>query len=243
MKSVEAIPSESHVGRGVASTIFLGIAAFLIPQILVGILISVWASLSGKDPQQVFDNSSIEFVFTYTLGIAAFEMLIIYAAMARVGGLKRIGFKNVPLAKLLSFVPAYIVYFSILIAVFALIEHFKISVDLDQEQVIGYEGAKSQLQLIFAFISLVILAPVTEEILFRGFLFKNLSHKLGFWLPAILVSGLFALAHGQLNVGIDTFLLGMTACYLVWKTKSIYPAILLHMLKNSVAYIFLFIVK
>ena len=59
------------------------------------------------------------------------------------------------------------------------------------------------------------------------------------WLAAVIVSGFFAFAHGQVNVGVDTFILSMVGCYLVIKTNSLLPAVLLHAAKNAIAFVLL----
>lgn len=234
-------PGKKHLG--VIGSILAGITIYLLPQFVAGFSIALWAGVSGADIDSFYDNNTILINFIFSISSAIVGFILVYLLTRGYGGLSGIGMKMVSLRKTLLFIPAYIVYFAVLIGAFTLIEKLNIGINLDQEQVVGFEGAADTLQLVFAFISLVILAPLIEEILFRGILFTNISRKTGFWPAAILISGLFGLAHMQLNVGIDTFLLGMAASWLVWTTKSIYPAILLHMLKNSVAFVILFIVN
>jgi membrane protease YdiL (CAAX protease family) len=57
------------------------------------------------------------------------------------------------------------------------------------------------------------------------------------------VSALFGLAHMQWNVAIDVFVLSMVACYLRELTGSIWAGIILHCLKNLIAFIALFFVS
>jgi membrane protease YdiL (CAAX protease family) len=92
-----------------------------------------------------------------------------------------------------------------------------------------------------AFIALVILPPVAEELLFRGYLFGHLRTTMGFWTTSLVVSAAFGFIHGQWNVGIDTFILSLFLCYLRETTGSLWASMLLHGIKNGVAYFFLFI--
>ena len=95
---------------------------------------------------------------------------------------------------------------------------------------------------IFAFALFVIVAPFAEEAIMRGFLFGKLRQsKMPFWPAAIVVSLLFAVAHGQWNVGVDTFILSMVACWLREVTKTIWPGVVIHMIKNFVAFMVLFV--
>lgn len=85
---------------------------------------------------------------------------------------------------------------------------------------------------IFA-ISTVFLAPFTEELFFRGFLFKGLREKYG-WVNALMFSSIiFALFHGQLATLLPTFLLGALFAYMFQKTGSVLPGMLLHFSINA----------
>ena len=102
--------------------------------------------------------------------------------------------------------------------------------DLGRTSLYGLEG-------IWAFLALVVAVPVVEEALFRGLLYGKLRQAhLSYWPAAIVVSLLFAIAHGQLNVAIDVFCLSIVASYLRELTGSIWAGILLHMAKNALAF-------
>lgn len=113
--------------------------------------------------------------------------------------------------------------------------------DYDQPQDIGFSGLTSQLQFIVTFISIVIVAPVAEEVMFRGYLFGKLKKVVKVWIAVILSALLFAVAHLQFNVALDTFALGVVLALLRVTSGSIWASILLHMLKNGIAFYFLFV--
>lgn len=115
------------------------------------------------------------------------------------------------------------------------------SLDVDQVQQNGFEGITQQYQYILAFVTLVVIAPLAEEVLFRGYLYGKIRTKIPLWAAIVLVSVLFAAIHGQWNVAIDVFALSVVLCILRELTGSIWSGILLHMLKNGVAFYFLFI--
>ena len=114
------------------------------------------------------------------------------------------------------------------------------TIDINQAQEIGFRTDGSSLDKLYAGIVLVIAAPIVEEIIFRGYLQGNLRRMMPWWLGAAITSLTFGVVHGQLNVGIDTFILSMVACYLREKTGAIYAGIGLHMVKNGIAYYILF---
>lgn len=115
-------------------------------------------------------------------------------------------------------------------------------IDFGEAQTTGYESVASTYEYVLAFIGLVIVAPVAEELLFRGYLFGKLrSAGIKTWVSVLVTSLLFAVAHFQGNVGVDVFALGIVLALLRVFSGSLWPSIMLHMLKNGIAYYFLFI--
>lgn len=112
--------------------------------------------------------------------------------------------------------------------------------DLQERQEIGFENLSSGLEYVAAFLALVVIAPVFEEIMFRGYLFGRLRPRHGFWISAIVTSLVFAAVHLQVNVAIDVFILSMFMCVARERFNSIYPTIAMHMIKNGIAYMILF---
>lgn len=113
--------------------------------------------------------------------------------------------------------------------------------DYAQEQEIGFGGLTQPWEYSLAFLSLVVVAPIAEEVIFRGYLFGKLRKYAAVWVSVVLSSALFAVAHLQFNVALDTFALGIVLALLRVKTGSIWMSIALHALKNGVAFYFLFV--
>ncbi len=155
-------------------------------------------------------------------------------------GWASIGLKQLVPNQLLWSVAAFPAYLVVSAIISGLADSL-FSVNLDQTQDIGYANPQGP-ALVLIFVALVCLAPFVEEMLFRGFLFTAFRRVFGFWGGAVGVSLLFAIAHGQLNVGIDVFVLSLFLCGLREKTNSLWPAIGLHAIKNLVAFVVLFII-
>lgn len=126
-----------------------------------------------------------------------------------------------------------------LVAAFAMA--FLPFVDYNQVQETGFSGINTQLEYILAFLSLVIIAPFAEELLFRGYLLGKLRRAMPLWIAVLITSVLFALVHFQWNVALDVFALSIVLCVLRVMTKSLWAPILLHSLKNGLAFYLLFI--
>src|SRR3990172_10139101 len=91
----------------------------------------------------------------------------------------------------------------------------------------------------------IILAPVAEEIMFRGFIYGYLRKKLGIILGIIMQAVCFAILHlsfsfSQANAFIillNTLSIGLIGGMLYEKTGTLYPAIICHVFINYFAFI------
>jgi uncharacterized protein len=84
---------------------------------------------------------------------------------------------------------------------------------------------------------IVIAAPISEEVLFRGYLFGGLREKLSTWVAALIAGTIFGALHALTGISAvpPLIALGAIFCLLYEKTGSIVPGIILHVLNNSVA--------
>ena len=113
--------------------------------------------------------------------------------------------------------------------------------NLEETQDLGFVGLFGVGERLVGFVALVVLVPILEEVLFRGWMFGVLRRKMGFWGTAVLVSLAFGVMHGQMNVGVNVFIMSMVMCFLRERTGTIYSAIILHMLKNLLAFWVVFV--
>ena len=144
----------------------------------------------------------------------------------------------------------FIVYLMLAVGLTALFMFFPWFAEVaDQSQDVGFNVLNSGLDRVVAFITLVVIAPIAEEIIFRGWLYRKLRIKLsektsnltGMVITILLVSLLFGLIHMQWNVGVNVFALSVVLCGLREITGTIYAGILLHMLKNGIAFYMLYV--
>jgi membrane protease YdiL (CAAX protease family) len=113
-------------------------------------------------------------------------------------------------------------------------------VDVGQEDDLPDQlGANdSSLNLVLVLVLVCLIAPVCEELFFRGFCFTALRRRLG-WLPGALATGLiFGLIHAGSADWVflpPLGLLGFLLCVLYMRTGSLLPCMALHALNNAVA--------
>ncbi|RAI44302.1 CPBP family intramembrane glutamic endopeptidase [Rhodoplanes roseus] len=102
-------------------------------------------------------------------------------------------------------------------------------------QIATYRSAAQQGVLPFLWFALVIVAPIGEELLFRGFVFRGCARSDTSAMPTIVFTGfIFALLHVQYDwVGMALiFLVGLLLGWLRWRSGSTTLVILLHLLLN-----------
>lgn len=75
-------------------------------------------------------------------------------------------------------------------------------------------------------LALVTVAPILEEIVFRGFLLRAWTHRMGLWPGVLLSSFLFGLGHPQEPLG--AFAFGVAACALRVRYGTLWVPILFH---------------
>lgn len=143
-------------------------------------------------------------------------------------------------------VVAYIGVYTVVLT--AISSFFK--VNTDQAQELGFDHVVGTTNLMLTFASLVILPPIVEEIMFRGFLYGGLRSKLHFIPAAFITSVIFAIPHSAESsqgilwiAAIDTFSLSLVLCYLREKTGAVYAGIGLHAIKNAIAFAALYLFR
>lgn len=89
--------------------------------------------------------------------------------------------------------------------------------------------------IIISIIAVGIVAPFAEEFLFRGVIYNTLSKKISIKWTIIIQAILFGVFHFNLVQGAYATLLGLVFGYITYKTKSLWTAIIVHMVNNLIA--------
>lgn len=98
----------------------------------------------------------------------------------------------------------------------------------------SFETGDSVVGIIVIIIAPVIFAPIFEELLFRGVVLKN-SEPMGQWF-AIIISGIiFGLWHENYPQFLFAAVLGCFSAFMVIKTHSIIPSMIVHFLINTIS--------
>lgn len=89
----------------------------------------------------------------------------------------------------------------------------------------------------WAILSVVVCAPILEEILFRGLIFESCRERFGSGAAVLISALLFGLVHGVPVQIINAFVVGLIFGYIYLRTGSLLSVIILHAINNGIAYI------
>ncbi len=245
---IEVVPWKPIVG------VLFVIGIYYFSQVFGGLIVSIYPLLKSWSTAQAsawLDNSTLA-QFTYVLLAQAFMLYAIYLFLKKYKkgfgliGLIKPRWRDVQIGLL-----AVPIYYIIYILTVAIVSYFVPSFNISQKQDIGFNNVQGIIQVSITFLSLVILPPLVEEIIVRGFLYSSLRKGLPIIASSIVTSLIFATAHLQIGgssgllyiAALDTLVLSFVLIYLRERTGSLWAGITLHGFKNAVAFISIFILS
>ena len=203
-----------------------------------GVLLALFVGLILGIPALIIDHPNSEGDLSSAANAAvqlatALGFVIVPIVMAARGGvafneaLRRLGVRSfrVPSAFLWMLI-AVVAYLIVAILYSNLIG------EPEQEDI-----AESFGSLPIQFLLIVVAAPVSEELCFRGMLYGGLRERLPVPVAALIGGVIFGALHALTGLSAVPPLMafGIVLCLLYEKTGSIWPGIMLHMLNNTVA--------
>jgi membrane protease YdiL (CAAX protease family) len=218
-----------QVGWGPARTLG-GLAALLV---LLVIEVAVVAAIFDPD----LDSLASRLVLQATLAATLVGVAFAVAGLTANGGLSAAGALGLrrPTGKFIG--PSLIAYFGYLacaLVIAALIQP-------EQEDVTRELGVdEGVLGAIAAGVLVIGVAPFSEEVFFRGFMFTGMRRALPFVLAALIPSVIWGLFHytgpESWGVVLQLSIFGLWLCWLYQRTGSLWPPIVVHALNNAIAF-------
>lgn len=232
---------------------FLSYADLAILVFWVGFVMTVSQIIFSLVFTLVLSQNQLEMPLTnalYQAAVYAAAMVVVIKLSAKIKKeakttREELGLTDLPTWTDIGLAPiAFIIYILVGGAIMALAEALLSRFswfDANQAQDVGFKLLNSPIDRIIAFVALVVIAPICEEIIFRGWLYGKLRSKMSIWAAILVVSVFFGIMHGQWNVGINVFALSIFLCLEREITGTIYASIITHMIKNGIAYAMLYI--
>jgi len=81
-----------------------------------------------------------------------------------------------------------------------------------------------------------LVAPVVEEVVFRGAILRALlQQKWNPWVAILISAAIFGIIHLNLTQGVSAFVVGIFMGWLFYRTRSIWPGVILHLMNNTIS--------
>jgi membrane protease YdiL (CAAX protease family)/uncharacterized RDD family membrane protein YckC len=90
--------------------------------------------------------------------------------------------------------------------------------------------------LALTLLAVAVVAPIAEEIIFRGFTLRWLQGRTPLWAAAVVSAVLFSAAHvgwGEPSLFLPIFLSGLLLAYVYAKSQSVWPGVMVHATINA----------
>ncbi len=194
-------------------------------------LISV---LNGKQLLNLNISNIDNLTFSIFYGVQVLLMLGVvwfFAIYWRRSGLRDLGFRYYSIAKTIwyTFLSLILIFLVSFIYVIILQKVFGIEAPGSKIDELVRSGNVSGTILI---VVTAVIAPLCEEVYFRGFLYPAFRKSFGVVIGIFLSSVVFAAAHLDLFSFFPIMVIGWILAFMYEKTKSIFPVIFLHSIYN-----------
>lgn len=221
---------------------------FSVPDVYVASLIMMlmlWGlnaqgDASSPPPAPSLNVILANIIFMLGLCVALLMYLAIMRGLnpAELFGLQRLSAGRAFIAALARILPLYFIVSIIAAAVVAWAKD--LLPDLEpQEAVKAFKSAQSAPVRAMMGIAAVVVAPLVEETVFRGFIYGVLKRYTDGWFAALCSSLLFAIVHMHLGSLVPLFVLALGLCAAYERTGSLLVPMWMHALFNGVSTTFL----
>jgi uncharacterized protein len=216
-------------------TAFAALASALVVAAIGGVIVDIPAVVFGVRITSTHIPPGIVNLDTFVQDIGFIVTAVFFAHLGgRAVAASDFGLRPTRLARAVGFIVlTYVAFFAFAIVWGAIAEAPK-------EELLKQLGTEKNAALLIASAVLTcVIAPVSEEFLFRGYIFAALRNWHG-TLPAAIITGvLFGGVHATSAPAVDLVplaFLGFALCLLYQRTGSLYPGIAVHAVNNSVAF-------
>lgn len=199
---------------------FLGI--FLLCTLISGIIVIPLLRLSDSISQQAVTFVSYLVQFSLTIGL----LLFYRRSRGGEGRLLKFSFKWFNAALILWGV---LLVFMIGVVIEPLLDIFPDSYLEMLNQAVGRGG--------WAIVTTIIVAPIMEEILFRGIILESVRSRFGTMRSILISAAIFGIIHIIPQQVINAFFVGLVLGFIYVKTESIFSVMILHAINNALAYL------
>jgi membrane protease YdiL (CAAX protease family) len=238
IRQINARRSTAVPGPDIAPTKNFGLPeAFLATGLVVFLLISVTASFERRDPARL-DEHSLRANFLFTLLIVCF--IAGFLKLRRIDIDSLAGFSRTTLKRALSTAVVLLLAATPLILLGEALTQNAFGSGSSKQEIVDLFNTSSTIgQRVAIIVLAVVVAPISEEFIFRFFIYGVVRRYFGVAIALVFNSLLFAAAHIHLPSAVPLFVLGSCFTLAYEWSGSILVCMAMHALFNSVQLIFL----
>ena len=223
-----------NLKRGLTDVVLYLIIFIVVQIIMMYAGAGIWAGIKGEGYQATLQAASTGGNAILTALVSAFSSVITLVIFLKTKWtpLTRGYLLSKPWGTLL-----WVALFSLgtIIPLSFLYEQLGIEMDENTEQIIT-----SMMKEPWGYVAVGILAPLAEEVVFRGAILRTLlgiMSKKNHWVAIMISAAIFGVVHANLAQFINALLMGLLLGWMYYRTGSLVPGILLHWVNNTMAYV------
>ncbi len=106
---------------------------------------------------------------------------------------------------------------------------------LQPESTVPFEVVRERLTIVLTGVAVVAVAPLAEEVFYRGLIFGGLQ-RWGFWPAAVISGAVFSGVHLDPGSLIPFFIIGVVLAWLFWRRGNLWESVAFHVIFNAVSF-------
>ena len=223
-----------NLKRGLTDIVLYLIIFIVVQIIMMYAGAGIWAGIKGEGYQATLQSASTGGNAILTALVSAFSSVITFIIFLKTKWtpLTRGYLLSKPWGTLL-----WVALFSLgtIIPLSFLYEQLGIEMDENTQQIIT-----SMMKEPWGYVAVGILAPLAEEVVFRGAILRTLlgiMSKKNHWVAIMISAAIFGAVHCNQAQFINALLMGLLLGWMYYRTQSLVPGILLHWVNNTMAYV------
>ena len=223
-----------NLKRGLTDVVLYLIIFIVVQIIMMYAGAGIWAGIKGEGYQATLlaANTGGNAILTALVSVFSSVITLIIFLKTKWTPLTRGYLLSKPWGTLL-----WVALFSLgtIIPLSFLYEQLGIEMDENTQQIIT-----SMMKEPWGYVAVGILAPLAEEVVFRGAILRTLlgiMSKKNHWVAIMISAAIFGAVHCNQAQFINALLMGLLLGWMYYRTGSLVPGILLHWVNNTMAYV------
>ena len=223
-----------NLKRGLTDVVLYLIIFIVVQIIMMYAGAGIWAGIKGEGYQATLQAASTggNAILTALVSVFSSVITLVIFLKTKWTPLTRGYLLSKPWGTLL-----WVALFSLgtIIPLSFLYEQLGIEMDENTQQIIT-----SMMKEPWGYVAVGILAPLAEEVVFRGAILRTLlgiMSKKNHWVAIMISAAIFGIVHANLAQFINALLMGLILGWMYYRTGSLVPGILLHWINNTMAYV------